>query len=296
MNVVKTIACIPAFNEELRIASVAILSREYGKVVVVDDGSADSTAKVAKATGAKVIRHEKNMGYGAAINTCLETGLKEKSDALVIIDGDGQHDPADIPKLLKALGEGFDVVVGSRFLSENDIPRYRKAGISALNTMTNLGSGAQVSDTQSGFRAYNKKALKALVGIKNSGMGAGSEILVKASDAGLKIAEVPIKVRYLDHASKRNALLHGFTVTTALVDMIRLRKPFAFFGLIGLASLLIGGLFGLYTLDLYNVNRALPFGPTIITVFFLLTGMLSIFSALILDSLNRIVDSRKEEG
>ena len=293
----KAIVCIPAYNEELTIASIIVLSKRYAdKVCVINDGSKDRTAEVANAAGAVVLSHGKNEGYGAAINSCFEAAKKEKADSLVIIDGDGQHDPKDIPKVLEGLQNGADVVIGSRFHSKNEIPAYRRAGISALTTLTNAGSGVSVSDSQSGFRAYNAKAVSKLAGLRNAGMGAGSEILMKASEAGLKISEVPITVRYFDHVSKRNALIHGLGVTTSILDIIRLRKPFAFFGVLGVLALVLGGVFGIYTLDLYNANKALPFGPTILTVFFTLTGMLCVLAALILDSVSRIVESREENG
>jgi len=265
------------------------LSKKYfGKVFVVDDGSKDKTALIAKAAGAIVITHKTNQGYGAALNSCFEIALKENAAALVIIDADGQHDPADSPRLLQALNAGADIVVGSRFSGKSHIPSHRRFGISLLTKLTNLGAGMAVSDSQSGFRAYAPKAIAALVGLKNNGMGASSEIIVRASEAGLKIAEVPIKVSYFGR-SKRNFLLHGASVFKSIADLIMLKKPLVFFGFIGLAMLLIGILFGFYTIEIYNFRKALPFGPTILTVFFSLIGTLCIFSAVILDSVSRIV-------
>ncbi|HMB44842.1 MAG TPA: glycosyltransferase family 2 protein [Candidatus Methanoperedens sp.] len=115
-----TIAAMPAYNEERSIAKMVLQCRKYADMVVVfDDGSADSTADIAKAMGAHVIRHPQNRGYGGVLQTCFETARDLAADCMVILDSDGQHDPADIPKLLGPLNGGCDVVIGSRFINGN---------------------------------------------------------------------------------------------------------------------------------------------------------------------------------
>ena len=156
-----TIAAMPAYNEANSIANVILGCRKYvDKVVVVDDGSCDNTAELAESLGAYVVRHETNKGYGAALKNCFETAKKLDASAMVIIDSDGQHDPREIPKLLDPLKDGFDLVIGSRFVNGNgkNVPAYRKVGMKVLDVATCIAGGLNVTDSQSGFRAYGKKS------------------------------------------------------------------------------------------------------------------------------------------
>ena len=193
-----TIAAMPAFNEERSIAKMVFMCKKYADlVVVVDDGSSDSTADIAEAMGAHVIRHPKNKGYGGALQTCFKTARDLAADRMVIIDSDGQHDPAEIPKLIEPLNEDIDVVIGSRFINGNgkNVPIYRKLGMKVLDSMTNMGSEIKVSDTQSGLRAYGKKAIEK-ININTNNMSAASEILMQVNDHHLKIKEVEIHCSY----------------------------------------------------------------------------------------------------
>ncbi|MBC7090218.1 MAG: glycosyltransferase family 2 protein, partial [Methanobacteriaceae archaeon] len=153
-------ALIPAYNEELTIGTIILLCREYvDEVIVVDDGSTDRTAKVAEAAGARVIRHEKNRGKGAA----LKTGFKATdADVIVTLDGDGQHNPNEIPKLVRPIIDGMaDIVNGSRYLSGSDknTPFYRRVGQKILDKATNILTRLDITDTQSGFRAFSKDTI-----------------------------------------------------------------------------------------------------------------------------------------
>ena len=152
----KILAAIPCFNEEATIGSVVIKAKRYvDEVLVVDDGSIDDTANVAKEAGATVIRHGGNRGYGAAIQSCIKYAREHDFDAMVILDGDGQHDANEIPTVLKPILEGkADISVGSRFLEERHkkkVPLYRRFGIKVITWFTNLGSGKskRVVDGQS---------------------------------------------------------------------------------------------------------------------------------------------------
>jgi len=161
----KIIAAIPCFNEERFIGSVVVKAKKcVDTVIVIDDGSTDATGEVACEAGAVVYRHGQNKGYGAAIRSAIEKGRELGADVMVVLDGDGQHDPKDIPHLIKAILDGeADVVLGSRFQGKyNEAPFYRHLGQRVLTTATNMTSGYRVSDSQSGFRAYSSKALDAL--------------------------------------------------------------------------------------------------------------------------------------
>jgi len=149
-------AIVPAYNEELTIGSVVISASEFvDHVIVVDDGSTDHTAEIAEIAGAEVIKHPQNRGKGAALKTGFEA-VKD-ADIIVTIDGDGQHNPREIPLLVKPIADGqTDMVNGSRYLDKksNGTPAYRRIGQTVLDKTTNINSGLKITDSQSGFRAF----------------------------------------------------------------------------------------------------------------------------------------------
>ena len=286
----KIIAAIPCFNEERCIGSVVLKTKKFvSSVIVIDDGSTDATAEVAEAAGASVHQHDRNRGYGAAIRSALEKGKQLGADVLVIVDGDGQHDPKDIPKLVKPLIDGeADVVIGSRFLgSGKKPPFYRRVGQRVLTTVTNVGSGQKVSDSQSGFRAYSAKALNAL-NLAEDGMSVSSEMQFAIGKSGLKVKEVPIDVTYEGQA-KRSPVEHGIGVLSRVLVLFSLRQPLLLFGLPGLA-LLIGGLvLGARVLAIYGNTRELAIGNGMITILLCLAGLLSLFTALMLQAMKELL-------
>ena len=159
-----TMVGMPMFNEEETVASVVIRCLPYvDEVVCVDDGSSDSCSRLAARAGAIIHYHRANRGYGAAIRSIFRIAREKNVDKLVILDSDGQHQPEDIPAVLAGLDkEDVDVVIGSRFVNNSDrssMPMYRRLGISMINTASNLTSDLGVKDTQSGFRAFSKRAL-----------------------------------------------------------------------------------------------------------------------------------------
>ncbi|CAJ0600708.1 unnamed protein product [Cylicocyclus nassatus] len=193
-------AAMPAYNEELRIGAMVEAVKPYvDTVVVVDDGSRDKTVQIAEEAGAMVFRHVDNKGYGGALQTIFKIANKYKPDILVILDSDGQHNPSDIPHFIEKVNEGYDLVIGSRFLtqeSQERIPRYRKVGMKVLDMATDLSlAGTHVSDSQCGYRAYTRDAYTK-IHISGVGMSAGSEILVQITEHKLPIGEIPIVVRY----------------------------------------------------------------------------------------------------
>jgi len=188
------VACIPAYNEERTIGRVILLSqRHVDHVLVCDDGSDDMTGDLAEKMGAKVIRHSANMGKGEALRSLFAAVRKMNAEIMVTIDGDGQHNPDEIPRLIAPLEDGqVDVVIGARFHGKNEgIPAYRKIGNRILNAVTLEG----ITDTQSGFRAYGVKAIETLHPAE-MGVGVDSEILMDAARHGLRITELPVSVSY----------------------------------------------------------------------------------------------------
>lgn len=290
----KIMVTIPAYNEEVAIGSVVLRSRAYAdEVVVIDDGSVDKTAEVAELAGATVVRHDRNGGYGAALKTCFRTARQACADVMIIIDADGQHSPDDIPKMVDELvATRSDIVIGSRFVDGNEknqkIPAYRKIGMKVLDTATAASSGLRVSDTQSGFRAYSRKAIER-IRIGDGGMGAGSEILMEAADQQLKICEVPITVRYdLKGTSSKNPVAHGLSVLHSIVGAASVKKPMTFFGAPGLVILGVGVLACFEGLRIFYATGEMPFGHLVVGIVGITLGTQCIFTGFVLISIKSI--------
>jgi glycosyltransferase involved in cell wall biosynthesis len=284
------VAAIPCFNEERCIGSVILKSKRFvNSIVVIDDGSIDATAEVATEAGATVCQHSRNRGYGAAIRSALEKGRQLKADILVILDGDGQHDPKDIPKLVKPLLDGeADIVIGSRFIGASKRPPFfRRVGQHVLTATTNISSGYKVTDSQSGFRAYSAKALNALR-LTEDGMSVSSEIQFAISKSGLRVTEVPIDVTYTGKA-KRSPWGHGINVLSRVLVLFSLRQPLLLFGLPGLALLGVGLALGARVLSIYGATQQLAVGNALGTVLLCLTGLLAIFTALMLQAIKELM-------
>jgi glycosyltransferase involved in cell wall biosynthesis len=217
----KVVAGIPCFNTKPFIENMVSKTKKYvDQVIVVDDGSRDSTAEAARKAGALVISHGTNKGYGEAIKSCFEAAKINDADVLVILDGDGQHEPDETQKLIEPiLSQEADLVIGSRFLEPAQralIPRYRKFGIGVITWLFNLGSRTKVSDAQSGFRAYNKKIFNNL-SLFEKGMSISIETLEKARRNGAIIKEVPISCFYTPSTLHLKAIRHGLGVAFSVV-------------------------------------------------------------------------------
>ena len=223
----KIIAVIPAYNEERHIEEVVKKAIRYvDQVFVIDDGSKDKTGEIAQAAGATIIKHHSNMGKGAAVNTAFNLAREIRPLVLVLLDGDNQHNPDEIPFLLEpVLNEECDIVVGSRLLlCKNKIPDYRKIGQNILTLTTNLGSGIKLTDSQSGFRAFSLSAINNMI-FKEKGLSVESEMQFLASEKNIKVKEVPITTNYNDKL-KRSPVVHGVSVFIKVIGLI-LKKKFA---------------------------------------------------------------------
>lgn len=287
-----TIAAMPAYNESKSIANVILGCKKYvDKIIVVDDGSSDNTAELAESLGAYVIRHETNKGYGAALKNCFETARKLNANAMVIIDSDGQHDPNDIPKLLTPLKQGYDLVIGSRFINGNgkNVPLYRKFGMKVLDIATMMAGGLNVTDSQSGFRAYSKKAIEN-ISLNGAGMSAGSEILLQARDHRLKHTEVEIHCRYdLEDCSSQNPFMHGPRVLLRLLRDMEYRRPLYYFTVPGIFLGTVGVFMGLKFLQNFYLGGNLSFGPTLVMMLLTIVGMFMAFTGIVLHAISKMI-------
>jgi len=278
---------------------VVLKAKQYvDEVAIVDDGSIDNTVKVAEYAGAKVLRHGGNKGYGAALQSCFRYARQYDFDVLTILDGDGQHDAADIPTVMKPVIEKqVDVCIGSRFLNGNgnNIPRMRRYGIRFLTSFTNAGSKKKhrISDGQSGFRAYSKKAIK-LLNPKDPDMGASAEILMQGRKKDLSYEEVPINCRYDLDGSTKKPVGHGIGVIVSILQYLEVEHALLFFGVPGLILFILGIISGFNVFVSYQSSGYLPFGPTILMAMFLFIGLLMGVTGLILHAV--INANRRDYG
>ena len=280
----KIVVGIPAFNEEKNIAVLIIqLKKIADKIIVCNDGSTDLTSKIAEELGATMINHEKNLGYGAAIRSIFLKSKDLDADILVTFDADGQHRIEDIDKVINPIINGeSDLVIGSRFLdeSEKEVPKYRKVGIKVITKITNATIKKQLTDSQSGFRAYSKKVLNEL-NPSELGMGISTEILIKASAKNFRISEVPIKIIYNGDTSTHNPISHGSSVLLSTIKFTSIEHPLKFYGIPSMIFFAIGLLFTSLSIEYYadigrlNTNLTLVgAGSILIAVVLLLTGIL----------------------
>ena len=278
-------AGIAAFNEARYIGSVVLQARQYvDEVIVVDDGSTDHTAGVAGLAGATVIRHPENRGKGAAIQSILAAARKRDAGVLVFLDADAQHDANEIPGLIKAVSEGSDLVIGSREAQDEKTPRYRRIGKKVILHSTRLASKTDIFDTESGFRALSPKAINEL-DLKEKGFAVESEMITRAAAANLKITEVPISNIYTKDGSTINPIRHGVDVLSRVVVMISQRRPLFFFGLAGAVLLIVGLVFGFRVVHVAYSTGELAMGSAVLTALFIIAGILSIFTGIILNAL-----------
>jgi glycosyltransferase involved in cell wall biosynthesis len=267
------------------------------------------TAEIAERLGAVVVCHGKNLGYGAALQTLFKRARDLKADVLVTLDSDGQHDPEQIPLLVEPIEQGVaEVVLGSRFMDQKgtaDMPAYRQLGVKVITKLAN-GSGKNgVSDSQSGFRAYNKHALEQL-SLQENGMSVSIELLRAISKKGLKVCEVPISCKYSNgegvKTSSENAVTHGLGIIMSMVKLVVEDRPLPFLGIPGVISLISGVFFGIWMLTIYAETHAIVTNIALASIAFTFIGFFLISTAITLYAITRIGrkadrknESRKEE-
>ena len=277
----KILVAMPAYNEEKYIGSLVAEAQQYGdEVLIIDDGSTDDTSKTARLAGATVIQHKENKGYGAAVQSILAEAKRISPDILVLLDADSQHNPNEIPRLVKPISQGFDLVIGSRKLLRDSIPLYRRIGQGVISYFCYILSGENLSDSESGFRVFSKKAV-GILELREDGMSVSAETIAKAAEKGLKITEIPISITYTRDGSTLNPVRHGFGVLSRIIAMILERRPLFFFGLGGAILTLLGFLAGMRVIGIVSRGEEVATNTVLLSVFFFTIGILSIFTGVI---------------
>ncbi|GGL37821.1 hypothetical protein GCM10009037_21740 [Halarchaeum grantii] len=289
---------IPAYRAEATIGDVVREARRYADMVlVVEDGGGDRTAEVARDAGAVVVEHARNKGYGGALKTIFREAAARGADYTVTLDADGQHDPSDVPRLVAAQRtERADVVIGNRYMagSETHLPAVRAVGLGVVNLLTNLSMGRflpqdWIHDTQSGYRAYTLEAVHVLEGARDvgNGMWASTDILYALDREDFAFAEVPTTIRYdLEGTSTEGALEHGLGLVRNIVGVVEHTHPMVLVGLPGAMSVLLGSLLGVGALQRFLATGLVSVGFTIATAGFTVAGVLLLFTAVLIRTIN----------
>ena len=290
----QTIIGIPVYNEEKNIASLIVKLKKLGyDIIVCNDGSTDLTAEIAEKMGVIVVNHPKNLGYGAGIRSIFLKAKELDIDILVTFDGDGQHRTEDISKIIEPILKGeADIVIGSRFLNDDStVPDYRKIGIKTITGLTNIVTKKKITDSQSGFRAYNKKAIQEITP-SDYGMGVSTEILIKADKKSLKITEVPIIILYNGDTSTHNPVSHGFSVILSTIKFISVEHPLKFYGIPGIIFLTVGLFFTVWTLQEFTNSRKIITNIALIAAGSSIVGIIFMMTATILYSVVSVIRER----
>ena len=289
------LACLPAFNEEGVIGNlIKKIIPLVDSVVVCDDGSTDLTSKESQDAGAFVIQHPQNKGKGAALQSLFDFARHSNADVIVTIDGDGQFLPEEIPKLTEDIENGkSDIVIGYRFETEKDMPSYRKIGNKVLDKLSKTASNLNLRDTQSGFRAYSKKAIEK-INFTHNGFVADSEILIDASTKDLTISEQHVTVLYNTgtRTSTQNPIRHGSSVLISLLEMVLMKRPLTFLGIPGLIMSVIGIITSSLTLISFNETGYFSIPLTLLSIVLFTVGIMLVLVSGILFSFNRTSKSQ----
>src|SRR2546430_2170581 len=258
----KILVAIPAFNEGPTIGSVVLKARQFAsEVIVADDGSKDDTAETAALAGAHVIQHARNLGKGLAIRTAWLYAREHAQEAFVLLDGDHQHDPDDIPRLIETVLSGSsDVVIGVRWGKTSGMPMYRRMGKRALDYATAAATkNGLLTDSQSGYRVFSRQALECLEPTED-GLSIESQLLLDAQERNLRIEQVGIDSRYDLDGSTISPGRHGSTVLGRIIVLVSEKRPLFVFGVSGAALLLIAASLASIVLETFITRGAVAQG------------------------------------
>ena len=267
---------ISAYNEEVSIGSIVLLTKLYAdNVIVVDDGSTDRTAEVARKAGAQVIVHEASKGKAESLKVGFNSAADMGADIIVTMDSDGQHNPADIPRLVAPILKGdADMVNGSRYLNYpgKNVPLYRRVGQTLQDTTAKMNFNLKITDTQSGFRAY-AASTKDVFRFSGKKTAIENEMLADAGRSGLRIKEVEIGVYKNPGTSIRNPAKYILGALKTVVEDIEANKPLYFYTVPGFALATCGFYMGFKFMEAFFLGSAsLNFGHTFLMVFLAIAG------------------------
>ncbi|GAH15976.1 unnamed protein product, partial [marine sediment metagenome] len=185
-----------------------------------------------------------------------------------------------------------DIVVGSRFIDcgSSEAPKWRERGIKLITGIVK-NNGLSLTDAQSGFRAYNRNAIESLI-LTEDGMGASTEILIKAEDNGLRVAEVPVNISYHENSSSHNPVLHGFDVLLTTVKHLSMRRPLVFYGLPGFLALCVSTIFWVMTIRIFTLSGSISTNIALIALSTTIVGLILMTTAIILWTLISVIRER----
>jgi glycosyltransferase involved in cell wall biosynthesis len=210
------LALIPAYNEANHITSVVAGARQHLPVLVVDDGSRDATAELAQAAGATVVSQQPNAGKGAALKLGFRWAIEHGYAAIITLDADGQHDPAEIPVFLQAFeGEVCDIIIGERDFSK--IPIVRRISNTIGRVTFSWALGRQVRDNQSGYRLVSRRLMEAMLASQEQGFQFEVEMILVCVREGFALCGVPIRTIYANERSHIRPLRHILEFTRMLL-------------------------------------------------------------------------------
>jgi len=280
---------LPAYNEEGSIGSIVLLTRLYAdNVIVVDDGSTDRTAEIARKAGAEVIPHNNNKGKAEALKTGFTAAANLGADIIVTMDPDGRHNPADIPKLISPILEGnAEMVNGSRYLNYTgkNVPIYCRVGRTLQDTTAKRNFNLKITDTQSGFRAFaaSTKNTFRFSGKKTS---IENEMLADAGRSGFRMTEVDIGTFNDSESMVRNPIKYFVGVLKTVVVDVEANRPLYFYSVPGFALATCGFYMGFKFLEaLFLGSASLNLGHTFLMVFFALAGAYMTLRGIIVHSM-----------
>jgi uncharacterized glyoxalase superfamily protein PhnB len=294
---------ITAYNEAETIGTVIEAALDHAdEVIVVDDGSTDQTASRARESGAVVVEHDRNRGYGCGLKTIFEEANKRSVEVLLIIDGDDQHDTSDIPKLIAEHQRSeAEIVIGKRFgeTTATDMPLYRRSGLWVINSLVNLSMGklrpaSQITDAQSGFRSYNTTAVRSIAEnthVIDDRMSASTDILQFANSQGFTIAEVPTTITYdVSNPSTRHPISQGYSIVRRIITTFERERPVTVYGIPGLLLSLSGIGVAYWTISEFVTSGTVVSEYVLLSMLLVFLGSISVFMSVVQYSLNVSLD------
>jgi len=239
-----------------------------------------------------VIRHQQNRGYGAGVQTLLAEAKKRSPDVLVLLDADAQHNPDEIPDLIKPILAGSDLVIGSRERQRGNIPYYRRIGQRVLSHFSHILSKKKLIDSECGFRAFSSKALAELK-LSQNGMAISAETIAAAAEKGLNVTQIPVSAIYTKDGSTLRPVTHGLGNLAWIINMISEKRPLFFFGLAGIILIVLGIIAGFNVLNTLSSTGQMLTGTALISVLLLIIGIFCVVTGIILSTIVNMIKTKR---